>query len=633
MTDKIEWIDQAPESGETKQNQIKKTTNDDVIKAMKDIPEETKIRIKDFLEKMWQIQTGKQNWAKKIQEEFCKSDEYIRWSKDIIRKLRNIRYEDYSVWWKYMWIHTYNYDHKIIQYLIPELLNDKKFMLELIKDQPDICRYLWICMSDNREHPLYKLTWKREGMERKLLEWELPVMSDLMKDKDFILKVIPIVRVNCLASLYANIPSNSTIKEDKEIINKMLDAGWDSLSWAGGTILHSLVQKDSPLLDDREIMKKIVVQIWWYNRHKHHPKIKDDDEYLLLTYKSWWAWWFYTFDDDFKRKNPDYYPNLINKAESLIKNNEQELIGNIEENPFKASKFKIDAIIGKIDAKFLNDDVFVLKLLFADKDLYDKINHSPKYLLKHIATYLQQKSDKWSECVCEWTVDIDSKQGVMSYTCWTVKLGNVCEYGNNVIVWYNGKEQKQHVVYRAARDDNSGDNRGLCFTKTKISSIQEQDNTVVIEVEASSKETSRTYRFSFTKTELPKETQSRTPQQQDNLQKSQEEINERVKSFDSSYQSYTDFCANRSRWFREAGMYLSGMQSACIRILDELKKFKEQYPEDVGWFNELDQIRNYIGEKISYLKRNVNPPSDSWWRLFDKRFSEEIIDEILKNKN
>ncbi len=47
----------------------------------------------------------------------------------------------------------------------------------------------------------------------------------------------------------------------------------------------------------------------------------------------------------------------------------------------------------------------------------------------------------------------------MSYTCGTVKLGNVCEYGNNVIVWYNGKEQKQHVVYRAARDDNSGDNR------------------------------------------------------------------------------------------------------------------------------------------------------------------------------
>ena len=75
------------------------------------------------------------------------------------------------------------------------------------------------------------------------------------------------------------------------------------------------------------------------------------------------------------------------------------------------------------------------------------------------------------------------------------------------------------------------------------------------------------------------------------------------------------------------------MQSACIRILDELKKFKEQYPEDLGWFNELDQIRNYLGEKITYLKRNVNPPSDSWWRLFDKRFSEEIIDEILKNKN
>jgi hypothetical protein len=41
-----------PDSGENKQNEIQKTTNDNVIKAMKDIPEEAKIRIKNFLEKM-----------------------------------------------------------------------------------------------------------------------------------------------------------------------------------------------------------------------------------------------------------------------------------------------------------------------------------------------------------------------------------------------------------------------------------------------------------------------------------------------------------------------------------------------------------------------------------------------------
>ena len=633
MIEIIDWKDQTPESRETPKDIIQTTTNANTLKTMNDIPEESKIRIKSFLQKMWQTQTGKQNGAKKIQEEFCTSDEFIRWSKDVIKKLRSIRYEDYSVWGKYMWVHTYNYDQKIIQYATPEILNDKEFMLELIKDNPDIVRNLWICLGDHREHPLYKLTWKREGTERKLVEWTIPVVSDLIKDKDFILQVVSMVSHDRLSSLYGNIPSDSPLKEDKEIINKMLDAGGDSLSGAAGVIKSFLVKNKSPLLDDRTIMKKIVVQVWWYDRHKNDPKIRDDDEYLLLTYKSWWAWWFYTFDDSFRRNTPDYYPNLIKKAEALITNNQQELIENIEKNPFKAATFKIDAIIDKIDEKFLHDNVFVLKLLFADKDLYDKIQHPKKYLLKHIANYLKQKSAKWSEWVCEWTIDINAEQGVMSYTCGTVKLGNVCEYGNNVIVWYNGKEQKQHVVYRAARDDNSGDNRWLCFTNTKISSIKEQDNNVIIEVEASSKETGRTYRFSFTKTELPKETQSRKPQQQENLQKSQEEINERVKSFDSSYQSYTDFCANRSRGFREAGMYLSGMQSACIRILDELKKFKEQYPEDLGWFNELDQIRNYLGEKITYLKRNVNPPSDSWWRLFDKRFSEEIIDEILKNKN
>ncbi len=116
----------------------------------------------------------------------------------------------------------------------------------------------------------------------------------------------------------------------------------------------------------------------------------------------------------------------------------------------------------------------------------------------------------------------------MSYTCGTVELGTVCEYGNNVIVWYNGKEQQQHVVYRAARNDNSGDNRGLCFTKTKILFVSEQDNNVVIEVEASSKETSRRYRFSFPKTELPKEVIS-TTEQKERLLKAQNNIDESVR--------------------------------------------------------------------------------------------------------
>lgn len=623
----------APEAGEgkeTKQNNIQKTINDSVVKMMKDIPEEAKIRIKDFLVKMWQLQTWKDNWAKKIQEEFCESDEFIRWSREIIRELRNIRYESYSVWWKYLWINTYDYDHKIIQYIIPELLNDKEFMLGIIKDHPDTCRYLWICLSEHYKHPLHKLTWKREGMKRKLLEWELPLISDLMKDKDFILKVIAIVWRDHLSSLYFNIPCSSAIKQDREIINKMLDAGWDSLSWAGWTILNFLVKKDSPLLDDREIMRKIVIQIWWYDRHKNPPKIRDDEEYLLLTYKSRWAGGFYTFDDDFKRNNPKYYPNLATKAESLIKNNTQELIENIQQNPFKAATFKINHIIDKIDEKFLNNEEFILKLLFADKDLYDKISHPQKHVLRYAAKYLQQRSPKWSECVCEGTIDIDTKQGVMSYTCWTVKLGTVCEYGNDVIVWYNGKEQRQHVVYRAARNDDSGDNRGLCFSKTKILSVTEQGNVVVIEVEASSKETSRKYRFSFSKTELPSES-GLTIEQRERLLKVQNNIDEAVKSFDASYKSYTDFCAWRSRGFREAGMYISSMEGSCRRILNELKEFKEQYPEDVSWFNELDQIRKYLGEKIMYLKNSVNPPSDSWWRLFDKRFSKEIINQILSS--
>ncbi|MEI6425910.1 MAG: hypothetical protein WCO66_01010 [Candidatus Absconditabacteria bacterium] len=584
-----------PEDGkstETKQSVIQKTTNDDVIKTMKDIPEEAKARIKAFLGRMGQTQRGKENGAKKIQREFCESDEFIRGSKDIIKKLWNIRYEDYSVWGDYMGIQTYNYDQCIIKYIIPELLNDKEFMLELIKDQPDICKYLG--------------------------------MSDLMQDKDFILKIIPIVRTNCLSSLYVNIPDNAGLREDKQIINTMLDAGGDSHTGSGGAILNFLVEKDSPLLDDREIMKKIVIQIGGYNRHKQIPKIRDDNEYLLLVYKSGGSGSFYTFDD-----NKDYYVELRKKAESLIKNNEQELIKNIEENPLKASTFKIDAIVDKIDAKILNDDVFVLKLLFADKDLYDKISHPKKYVLKNMANYLKQKSEKWSDAVCEGTVNINSQQGIMSYTCGTVKLGNICEYGNNVIVWYNGKEQKEHVVYRPARNDSSGDDRGLCFTKTKITNIGNYTDSVSITVEASSKEKTRIYGFHFPKTELPKETIPETEEQKESFLKIQQQINDSVQRFETCCDAYTSFCRSRSWGFRGTVNDILGMESACKSILDGLDTFKKENSESIGLFAELDYVRKTMFEKLTYLKKNVNPMTDSGGRLFDKWFSKEIFERFM----
>jgi hypothetical protein len=170
----------------------------------------------------------------------------------------------------------------------------------------------------------------------------------------------------------------------------------------------------------------------------------------------------------------------------------------------------------------------------------------------------------------------------MSCTNGTVKLGQVCEYGNDVIVWYNGKEQREHIVYRAARHDSSRDNRGLCFDKTKIISIKEENNNVAIIVEASSKTERRTYRFSFSKTSLPKEVESSTPQQKEALSKAQDSINESVKWFDSSYKKYTEFCSARSWGFREAVSYISGMESSCGSILSELKQFKINLPENVG---------------------------------------------------
>lgn len=482
-----------PDGATTKRKAIATYTNDRIIKGIADIPEEAKVRIQLFLENMGTIQRGKDNGAKKVQKEFCASDECIRGSKEIIKKLRSVKYEDYSVWGKYMGIHTYAHDQKIVQYILPDLLNDKEFMLELIKDNPEISRYLWICWYNNRDHPLHKMTWRREWMDIKLIEWDIPIVSNLMKDKDFILKTIALVNSDSLTCLYGNIPSDGSLKEDKEIIDAMVAAGEGRHGGPSELILKYLEQKNSALLDDKELMKKIVVQIGWYDRHKHHSKIKDDNEYVSIVYKWGWARSFYSFDDSFKEKNPDYYPDLVKKAETMINNNEQQLIENIQENPLKAAKFKTHTIIDKIDQNLLQDPLFVVKLLFADKDLYSLINHPKKELLQSIANYFHQKSPEWAKSSTDGTIDIDLEHGVISYTLGTVQLGNVCEYGNYVIVWNNGQEQRQHVVYRAARNDDSGDNRWLCFTATKIKSVENN----IITVEASSKIERRIYRFSF----------------------------------------------------------------------------------------------------------------------------------------
>jgi hypothetical protein len=57
-----EMITPTPKSGEeNKKNSIQTTTNNNALKIMKYIPDEAKIRIKEFIEKMGQLQRGKQN--------------------------------------------------------------------------------------------------------------------------------------------------------------------------------------------------------------------------------------------------------------------------------------------------------------------------------------------------------------------------------------------------------------------------------------------------------------------------------------------------------------------------------------------------------------------------------------------
>ena len=146
----------------------------------------------------------------------------------------------------------------------------------------------------------------------------------------------------------------------------------------------------------------------------------------------------------------------------------------------------------QLPATLFADNRFVALILSVCPTLYDKIQNPNKAFIKQMLWKLQWKN--------LWSIDIDPVHWVVSYIEWTVRdTGAWMEYGNYVRAIYNGEEKQTHVVYRDWYSA-SKDNWDLCFSHTKIVSLQTQWDNIIITVKASKWDTySRDYSFTFKK--------------------------------------------------------------------------------------------------------------------------------------
>lgn len=288
---KINQSNQTPESGEVKQKNIQQKIWAIILTTIKGgnasanviLTEEEKREIRQFLSSMegtkkWCRKTGDINEAEEIQKKFIQAGAHIRWSKEIIKKLWSMQYTAYDSWSNYLGVHTYHYNEEYLEHATPEILNDKKFMLELITENKGLANY---------------------------------ISPNLLQDKKFILSIIDILakdkETRDVSHFYEIM--QDTLKEDEDILEKIL---W---VWAVHAIKKYLIKKDSKILDNRKIMKKLILADWWYDRHKYPKKIREDKEYILLLYKNKeWLKTFYTFSD----KDKPFYNGFLERVKNIL---------------------------------------------------------------------------------------------------------------------------------------------------------------------------------------------------------------------------------------------------------------------------------------------------------------------------
>jgi len=420
MAKKINKPNQTQESGENNNIKLKKQKNQ-TKSAVKDIlTEQEKREIQQFLNSMegtkrWWSRTGEKNEAEEIQEKFEKAGPHIRGSKEIIRKLWSMQYTSYDSWWNYLGVSTFHYNERFLQFATPEILNDKEFMIELIKGHRKLINYLGKCDYYNYNHPLSKKTYKYDNCwNKKQIEGDIPNVSNLLADKKFVLSALDSIKkgkegVN-VSSFWSNM--SEEIQENEEIIGKILSI-WNYD--VAGTIKWYLIKKDSKILDNRELMKKLILLGGGYNRHEYPEKVREDKEYILLIYKKEWLKWFYTFNDESKSFYEAFFQRVkdILVQEGALKEDEEFLKQMYVKRPeLEINKPNLDADVLKKFADYYDHKNNVdLKKLRSYKDIVNLMN---KYI-KRLDISQMGRLIGYLETYAKWALQATAEQCVKKF--------------------------------------------------------------------------------------------------------------------------------------------------------------------------------------------------------------------------
>lgn len=307
------------------------------------------------------------------------------------------------------------------------------------------------------------------------------------------------------------------IKTLEDIDSKVSEA-FDDMDTTVISDAVSLLEKYQKLQQDREIN-------WYIESFLEENHITDMDEKFLelpehiriviaiyrsqikkYSYSCGWGFGYY--------KTPTGCGGCIQWKENMEKADLNHLMQYIGDRQYQVSDKKIKEAKSKFLLQVKKEENKTPEIIEKTIDIYQKklktctskleelraigniVNNAEdrKKLLSTMPWFIDHvRSTNWAS-----RIQVDFENKVAAYLEWTTRRwgSSGCEYGNYVAVWYDGKRQDRHVVYRDAYDA-AKDNRSLSFDKVEIEEVKVEWDQLLVTVKASSNSNFRIYTFNF----------------------------------------------------------------------------------------------------------------------------------------
>ena len=349
--------------------------------------------------------------------------------------------------------------------------------------------------------PKSGVTKKRENPE--ILE----ALSTIEMDKDVLQDILDDDKLKGFQEIKTLGDIDSKVKEAFDDIDP-------SIIWEAITLL----EKYQELQQDREINWYIENYIEEYNITEMDEKFLELPEHIRIViaiYRSQIKKYSYSCGGGFGYyKTPTGCGSCIQWKENMEKADLNHLMQYIGDRQYQVSEKKIKEAKSKFLLQVKKEGNKKSEVIEKTINIYQKkYNKCVSKLeeLRAISNILKDKSDKEKLLTTmSWFVDhiktieypsnieVDFENKVAAYLEWTTRRwgSSCCEYGNYVAVWYDGKRQDRHIVYRDAYDA-AKDDRSLNFDKIEIEEVKVEWDQILVKVKASSNTNSRTYTFDF----------------------------------------------------------------------------------------------------------------------------------------